>query len=218
MLSAVMVDTIETVIHGRYLVRTARSNHVLVGFHGYGESAEDQLTRLAAIPGSEAWVVASIQGLHRFYDRRTDRVVSSWMTREDRELMIVDNRTYVSRVVQRLLEPTAIECIVFAGFSQGVAMAFRAAASWSGTRPHVIAVGGDVPPELDTEALRALSSVLICRGAEDQWYAPDTFDKDVRRLKAAAVNVEPLVAAGAHEWGGGIAETAGRFLRDKAAG
>jgi predicted esterase len=212
-----MVETIETVVHGRYLVRTARSKCVLVGFHGYGESTEDQFTRLAAIPGSEAWVVASIQGLHRFYDRGAERVVASWMTRQDRELTIADNLTYVSRVIQRLLEPTAIDCIVFAGFSQGVAMAYRAAVSWSGTRPHVIAVGGDVPPEFDTSALRALSSVLVCRGAEDKWYAPDTFDNDVRRLKAAGVNVEPLVVTGGHEWGIGITEAAERFLRDKAA-
>jgi predicted esterase len=213
-----MVETIETVIHGRYLVRTARSTCVLVGFHGYGESAEDQFTRLAAIPGSEAWVVASIQGLHRFYDRGADRVVATWMTRQDRELAIADNVTYVSRVVHTLLEPTAIDCIVFAGFSQGVAMACRAAASLPATRPHVIAVGGDVPPELDTSALRALSSVLICRGAEDKWYAPDTFDNDVRRLKAAGVNVEPLVVPGGHDWSGEVSEAAERFLRDKAAG
>jgi predicted esterase len=199
------------------LVRTGRSKCVLVGFHGYGESAEDQFTRLAAIPGSDAWVVASIQGLHRFYNQRADRVVASWMTRQDRELMIADNLAYVSRVVQQVLDPTAIDCIVFAGFSQGVAMAFRAAASWSGTRRHVIAVGGDVPPELDAGALRALSSVLICRGAEDNLYRPDTFDNDVSRLQAAAVDVRPLVVAGAHEWGGGISEAAERFLRHTAA-
>jgi predicted esterase len=197
-------------------MRAGTSPCVLVGFHGYGESAEDHFARLTAIPGSEAWVVVSIQGLHRFYERRTNRVVASWMTREDRDLMIADNHLYVSRVLQTLVEPRAVDCIVFAGFSQGVAMAFRAAASSSVSRRHVIAVGGDVPPELDAPVLREVSSVLICRGAEDAWYSAETFDDDRRRLATADVNVEALVVAGGHEWGGQINDAAARFLSEKA--
>jgi predicted esterase len=210
--SAGPVRTIETVTHGRYLLRTAASTCVLVGFHGYGESAEDQFTRLTAIPGSESWMVASIQGLHRFYERRTNRVVASWMTREDRDLMIADNLTYTARVLEQVLDATAVDCIVFAGFSQGVAMAFRAAVAATVAQRHVIAVGGDVPPELDARALGALSSVLICRGADDQWYSPEKFDSDLRRLTTAAVDVEPLMLTCGHEWGGAIGDAAGRFL------
>lgn len=215
--SPAVIHTVETAIHGRYLVRAADSKSVIVGFHGYGESAEDHFARLLRTPGSDAWVVASIQGLHRFYDRRANRVVASWMTSEDRELMVADNLAYVTRVVQKVRDTTGIERLVFAGFSQGVAMAFRAATAWSSSRPSVIAVGGDVPPELDAVALGALSSVLICRGAEDKWYGPDTFNNDVRRLKEAEVDVEPLVLTCGHEWNSDIAEAAARFLRAKAA-
>ena len=38
---------------------------------------------------------SSIQGLHRFYQRRTNEVIASWMTRQDRELAIADNLAYV---------------------------------------------------------------------------------------------------------------------------
>lgn len=216
--AATDVRTIETGIHGRYLVRAAESKHVLVGFHGYGQSADDHFARLLEIPGSEQWIVASIQGLHRFYDRRADRVVASWMTREDRELMIADNRAYVARVLLTLIDPSAIEAIVFAGFSQGVAMAYRAAASWAPLRPAVIAVGGDVPPELNADALAPLSSVLICRGEEDKWYGQSTFENDVRRLKEANVNVEPFVLACGHEWNDHVSDAAGRFLRERIRG
>src|SRR5438128_1433642 len=89
--------------HGRYLVVPPQSSGpvpVLVGFHGYGETAGTQLDRLRAIPGSEEWLVVSIQGLHRYYQRRTNEVVASWMTRQDRELAIADNVAYVTSVVE----------------------------------------------------------------------------------------------------------------------
>jgi predicted esterase len=215
-LHAVVESTVATEVHGRFLVRPQRSSSVLIGFHGYGESADDQLQRLAAIPGSADWILVSIQGLSRFYERRTDRVVASWMTRQDRELAIADNIAYVARVLKTVLDDRAADVMVFTGFSQGVAMAFRAAVSAAAPQPHVIAVGGDVPPELGTAELRKLSSVLICRGAEDQWYAPETFAADVQRLQAAGLAVQTRVSAGGHEWSREVIEAAGQFLRERA--
>src|SRR5580698_5319071 len=106
---------------------------MLVGFHGYGEDAETQLERLRAIPGSAGWIVVSIQALHRFYERRTNHVVASWMTRQDRDAAIADNIDYVQNCLNAVSAewPTDGK-IVFAGFSQGVAMAFRAAGSDAG--------------------------------------------------------------------------------------
>ncbi len=209
-------STIATEVHGRFLVRSRQSSSVLIGFHGYGESADDQLPRLAAIPGSDDWILVSIQGLHRFYERRTEKVVASWMTRQDRELAIADNIAYVSRVLKQVLEGRAVDVMVFAGFSQGVAMAFRAAVSAAALRRHVIAVGGDVPQELGSTELRQLSSVLICRGKDDQWYGADIFATDVRRLKEAGLPVQAQVVAGGHEWSGEVIEAAGRFLGEQA--
>ena len=213
----IVESTIATEVHGRFLVRPQQSSSVLIGFHGYGESADDQLPRLAAIPGSDDWILVSIQGLYRFYERRTERVVAGWMTtRQDRELAIADNVTYVSRVLKHVLDGRAVDVMVFAGFSQGVAMAFRAAVAAVAPRRHVIAVGGDVPPELGSTELRQLSSVLICRGTEDQWYSADIFATDVRRLKEAGLPVQAEVVAGGHEWSGEVIDAAGRFLGEQA--
>ena len=212
----IVESTIATQVHGRFLVRPQQTSSVLIGFHGYGESADDQLSRLAAIPGSDDWILVSIQGLYRFYERRTERVVASWMTRQDRELAIADNITYVSRVLKQVLEGREVDVMVFAGFSQGVAMAFRAAVSAAAPRRHVIAVGGDVPQELGSTELRQLSSVLICRGKEDQWYGGDIFATDVRRLKEAGLPVQAQVVAGGHEWSGEVSDAAGRFLGEQA--
>src|SRR5262249_28946647 len=135
----VIERTIAAATHGRYLVVPAAADRgpapMLIGFHGYGEGAEQQLERLRTIPSIGAWTVVSVQPLNRFYERRTDTVVASWMTRQDRELAIADNLAYVASVLDA--EWTArlgSRGVVFAGFSQGVAMAFRAAA----VSPHPI--------------------------------------------------------------------------------
>ena len=65
---------IATQTHGRYLVFPASASDapMLTGFHGYGETADDAVRRLHAIPVIEEWTLVSIQGLHQFYRRRTN--------------------------------------------------------------------------------------------------------------------------------------------------
>ena len=166
-------------IHGRYLTippETSGPAPVFVGFHGYAEDAEEQLERLRVIPGSSLWLCVSIQGLHRFYQRRTEKVVASWMTRQHRELAIADNIAFVSACIESAAAewPTTAST-VFAGFSQGVGMAFRAAVSSTRRVAGVIAVGGDIPPEIGSEALGRVSTALVARGISDPWYSREKF-------------------------------------------
>src|SRR5947209_4891993 len=92
--------SIEVTTHGRYLLDGAGAGKpMLVGFHGYRESAEMELNRLRSVPGSDRWIVLAIQGLHRFYRGLSNEVVASWMTRQDRKLAIQDNCSYVSKVI-----------------------------------------------------------------------------------------------------------------------
>ena len=106
--------------------RAQTERGILAGFHGYMENAASQLARLEQMPGSEAWTLVSIQALHRFYRGRSQEVVASWMTREDRETAIADNVQYV-RAAIAAVEGGAPTAVIYAGFSQGVATAFRAA-------------------------------------------------------------------------------------------
>src|SRR6185437_4412391 len=153
--------------HGRYLAVPPSAPEpapLLVGFHGYAESAEIQLERLRAIPGSDRWLILSIEALHHFYRSRTNEVVASWMTRRHRDLAIADNISYVKSCLDSAIaEWNARPLVVFAGFSQGVAMAFRAAVHATQTVAGVIAVGGDVPPEITPEQLNRIPNTLIAR-------------------------------------------------------
>jgi predicted esterase len=216
--NAVIERAIAAGTHGRYVVAPpARPGPapMLVGFHGYAEPAEQQAARLQAIPGADRWLIVSIQGLNRFYFRRNNEVVAGWMTRQDRELAIADNIAYVAAVVDAASRewPTT-STLIFTGFSQGVAMTFRAAVASKRPVSGVIAVGGDVPPELEAAALGRISRALVCRGAADDWYTDEIFEKDLRRLRAAGVRVRPLDFSGGHEWNDEVIQAAEEFLRE----
>ena len=203
-------------MHGRYLVQPPGGPlpaPMLVGFHGYGESAEEMVDRLRSIEGADRWLIVSIQALNRFYHRRTNAVIAGWMTRQDRELAIADNLEYVGAVVDSVAQEwKSVPPVVFAGFSQGVAMAFRAAAALRHDSCAVVAAGGDVPPELDPESLRRIGAVLLCHGRGDEWYTRDKWEADLNRLRHAGVRTEPVEFGGGHEWSADVRHAAADFL------
>jgi predicted esterase len=136
------------------------------------------------------------------------------MTRQDRDLVITDNLAYVDAVLERLhAEFGSSSRIVYAGFSQGVAMAFRAACLGAAAVREVIAMGGDVPPDLAPEQLRRLQRVLIGRGLKDDWYSAAKFDEDQRRLREARIDVTLAALDIGHEWTGEFSRAAGEFVR-----
>ena len=202
---------IETRTHGRVLVRDAAAPRgVLAGFHGYMESAETMMARLEAAAPAD-WTLIAIQGLHRFYRGRSEDVVAGWMTRQDREAAIADNIEYANRALA--VVRTANVPVVFAGFSQGVAMAFRAAVRGVQAADAVVAAGGDVPPELLADATAKFPRVLLARGSADEWYTDAKLEADVAALRARGVSVTPLVYDGPHEWTPELAIHVSRFLR-----
>jgi predicted esterase len=197
--------TIPASVHGRYVVRQGPAENLLIGFHGYGENAEVHMAELQQIPGFERWTIVAVQALHPFYMHRTGAIVASWMTSQDRELAIEDNRAYVRSVVDQFPQPRQL---VFLGFSQGVAMAYRAAQGSAATG--VIALGGEIPPEVVASQAR-MPPVLIGRGTREQWYTEEKLQKDVSFL-SAITTVTTCVYEGGHEWTAEFRAAAGEFL------
>ena len=191
--------------HGRYLVEEGPPERLLVGFHGYGENADESLAQMLKIPGAAEWTVVAVQALHRFYrGRGSGTIAASWMTSQDRERAIADNIDYVRSVVAEFPAPKKL---VFLGFSQGVAMAYRAAY----THPNasaVIALAGEVTPDI----AGPLPPVLIGRGTREEWYTDEKLKKDLSILETLT-EVETCVYEGGHEWTEEFREVAGRFLR-----
>ena len=204
--------TIATLTHGRYLVSScAQASTLLVGFHGYRENAQVHYDVLKRIVGDRPVRIVSVQGTHRFYERGT-RVVASWMTSEDRELAIADNVAYVSAVVAEVeREYGAVSRLVFAGFSQGVAMAYRAAAFAPHACNGLIVLAGDIPPDVAPLASR-LPRTLIGRGTTDHFYPEGKAALDRQILQQANVAVTEHVFDGGHVWHDSMIARAGAFL------
>jgi predicted esterase len=203
--------TLRTETLGRYLVEgPSLEAPLLVGFHGYGQNAEMLLDDLRRIPGAEAWSLVSIQALHRFYNTKTQEVVGSWMTRLDRDESIADNLAYVARVIEALRTEGRKGPLVFAGFSQGAAMAWRAAASIP--CDGLIVLGGDLPADVAKRPGLALPPILLGRGDGDSFYTASQLEKDALRLKDLDATVQILRFEGGHTWGQDFLDTAGVFL------
>jgi len=198
---------VSTGTHGRFLYEARDPARLLVGFHGYAENAERHWKELQQIPGNDAWSLAAVQALHPFYVRNSEEVVANWMTSQDRELAIADNIDYVRNVLATLPRP---EKLVFLGFSQGVATAFRVTADFAWRCHGIIALGGDVPPDVAQEGVH-LPPALLARGKSDDWYTDEKFEKDLKFLRGAT-HVTTCVFDGGHEWSDEFREAAGRFL------
>lgn len=200
---------IETPTHGRVLAKTtsgvvsekrlpmSATPVVIVGFHGYAQSAEDMMVTLEALPGDGERTLVAIQGLHRFYTRGDQNIVASWMTRQDRDLAVADNVEYVNRAVDAVLKsekhdigsrfPETTPDVVFLGFSQGVAMAYRAALLGRHRASAIVAVGGDIPPDVKAVPAAQWPRVLVAAGHTDHWYTPDKVAADEAFLQSHGV-------------------------------
>jgi predicted esterase len=203
--------SIETPTHGRVLVKKTSGvvsekrlpmsapPVVLIGFHGYAQSAEDMMVELQALPGSEAWTLVSVQALNRFYTRGDSAIVANWMTRQDREQTIADNVVYTDRVLDVLLKndigspfSETTPDVFLLGFSQGVAMAYRAALLGRHRVAGIIAVGGDIPPDVKSVPAERWPRLLIAAGSTDHWYTPEKVAADETFLRTHGVPHELL--------------------------
>ena len=209
--------TIAVRTHGRYLIDSpASATATLVGFHGYQENAAIHLEVLRRIANERPLNLISIQALNRFYTRASS-VVAGWMTTEDRDLAIADNIAYVGAVLAEVAGETGVtRPLIYVGFSQGVAMAYRAAAFVQRPCDGVIALAGDVPPDVAPVAA-GLPVVLLGRGTEDAWYTGEKIAADLATLGGADVTVEEHVFEGGHLWHFAFVERAGAFVDERIA-
>ena len=206
---------LETPTHGRVLVidpAEMPARGTLVGFHGYGQSADTMLQELQRIPGADKWRLVSVQALNRFYTRGDESVVASWMTRQDRDAAIADNIEYINRAVDAVVASDALPWVDL-GFSQGASMASRIAARGRRRASGVVLLGGDIAPELKNDAERHFSfpPTLLGVGSQDKWYQPRA-DADLKFLSARGVSHQVIRYEGGHEFTNEFRSAAGAWM------
>lgn len=92
-------------------------------------------------------------------------------------------------------------------------MAFRYATECGRPVDGVVALGGDVPPELDAAALSRIQTVLLARGTRDELYTAEKLEADEHRLHVAGVNVEIVSFDAGHEWTAEFNQAAALYLQ-----
>jgi predicted esterase len=135
------------------------------------------------------------------------------MTKQGRELAIADNIRYVRSVVDEVRRHVPTDGrLVYAGFPQGASMAYRAAARTGHACDGVIALGGDMPPDVADDASVRLPAVLIGRGEADDWFTGEKLNQDLGRLARLGAPVRTVFFAGGHEWTDAFRAAMGEFL------
>ncbi len=202
----VVAEVVEAQTRGRFLLRAPLAGEarcLLIGFHGYGENASRHLAELERIPGAASCALVAVDALNAFYERKTQEVVRGWMTRELRQEAIEDNLLYLRAILDRVRPRLGWRLpLVFLGFSQGAAMAWRAAVRGGHGAAALVALGGDLPPELAALPVDhpLPPRVLLLRGESDEWYTTEKLAADRAALAGRAVAVDEVIYPGGHEW------------------
>ena len=157
-------------------------------------------------------MVLSVRALHLFYTKAGD-VVGSWMTKLDRDDAAADNAAYVAAILAEVKADLPVDSrLAYIGFSQGASMAYRAAARAGHPCQAVLAIAGDMPPEVAGDEAMVWPPVLVTRGEQDGFFTAEKMERDVAHLRAHRAEVETVVFPGGHEWAEPVFAAAGSLL------
>ena len=104
---------------------TEATKEVVIVLHGYAQLAKYFIQKFESIQSKERIIVAP-EGLSKFYWQGMDgRVVASWMTKEDRQNEIIDQKNFLDKIYEHIQRQYPNTKITLFGFSQGVATLLR---------------------------------------------------------------------------------------------
>lgn len=102
------------------------ADNVLFVIHGYGQLANYFIRHFEALASKKNMCVIAPEGLSRFYMAGFNgKVGASWMTKEDREWEIQDQKVYLEQIYAHFYAQNPNAKFHLLGFSQGVATAWR---------------------------------------------------------------------------------------------
>jgi predicted esterase len=171
--------------------------------HGYGQLAGRFIYKFTEQLDGLTYVVAP-EGLSRFYlDSSYVDIGASWMTREDREQDIADNRAYLSALYHQTLQqlPPDVHRVLF-GFSQGCSTLTRWIAQERPPFDALVLWGGAFADDMDYRGLRDYFSdkkIWLVHGDQDPFVTPEQLDKLARFAEAQGLVYRTHRFPGRHE-------------------
>jgi len=143
---------------------------LLIVLHGFGQLSKYFIKKFESV--SENCLIVAPEGMHRFYLKgNSGRVGASWMTKEARELDIIENTTALQKVLDAIRQAHSFKKIVLLGFSQGGATAARWYFNDSSQFDHLILWASVFPPDLEKPKLEDNSHNFFVLGNQDEYYS-----------------------------------------------
>lgn len=179
---------------------SAKVNEVVFVCHGYAQLANEFLEEFASLQSEHRLFVAP-EGLHRFYHRGGyDKVVASWMTKEDRLDDIADYISWLDQCAADVLLrcPPDVKISVL-GFSQGAATVSRWAAFGMTQIDHLILWCGFFPPDLPAENKAKCKTLTVVTASNDKYVDESTEKRNLTTIESLFTTYKHVRFEGGHE-------------------
>jgi predicted esterase len=179
-----------------------KTEEIWIVFHGYGQLAEHFIRRFNILDGNKCFVVAP-EGLNKFYLSENGLVGASWMTKQNRENELENQRRYFDEIFTQYFSEIdfSTKKIVFFGFSQGVAAMVRCLIHKRLRIAKMIIWAGEIPKETNKDNLNLENvDVQFVIGNKDKYYSEAAIRTHIESFEAATGVVPALtVFEGVHE-------------------
>jgi predicted esterase len=174
--------------------------HVVFVCHGYAQLASEFLASFECI-ARDTFLVVAPEGLHRFYARgTTDRVVASWMTKEDRADDIHDYVGFLDKTYKTVMRglPKDVKITVL-GFSQGAATVSRWAALGNSRIGELILYCGFFPPDLPPAGIPESIGLTVVTASDDKYISEEQEKFQLAAMRKTMPRLNHLRYTGQHE-------------------
>jgi predicted esterase len=169
--------------------------------HGYGQLADFFIRKFSILTKKNIVVIAP-EGLSHFYleDLQTrtrggsDRVGSTWMTRENRQMDIENYITYLDTIHKKEMSGLKKIPVTILGFSQGAATATRWALQGKIDFEQLILWAGIFPPDMDFaigHQILQSKKVMAVFGNEDPLVTPERI-REMNSL-SSQLGIDPAI-------------------------
>jgi predicted esterase len=187
----------------RYFSSQENGNHVreiVFVLHGYAQLADEFLASFDAVKRSDLLIVAP-EGLHRFYAKgSSEKVVASWMTKEDREDDIADYVNLLDTIYAELIATNqSVEKIRVLGFSQGAATASRWCALSKNNFHELILYCGFFPPDLPPTGIPSNIALTVLTASDDRFVSAEQEKSQLEMMCKSRPDLRHIRFEGKHE-------------------
>lgn len=158
------------------------TKEIVIVFHGYAQLAKYFIKNFDSIRNNERAIIAP-EGLSKFYwNGMNGRVVASWMTKEDRENEIEDQKNYLDQVFSLIKSHNQKAKITVLGFSQGTATLCRWLAASEPKIDRIILWAGGIPEDVLKSNYIKNKKMEIVIGDKDEYISSNKIKTIENRL------------------------------------